>query len=324
MRAVLIRAYGQPDEFVIEAVPAKHAGRGEVLIGVKACGVNFLDSLMVAGNYQVRPPLPMTPGAEVAGVVKEVGAGVALPVGTRVLAIPGYGGYAEEVALDAARVFPIPAQMDFVTAAAFPIAYATAHHALKDRAQLEAGETLLVLGAAGGVGLAAIELGALMGARVIACASSDAKLALCQQYGAEALINYSDSNLRERVKELTGGEGVDVVFDPVGGAYAEPAVRSLRFAGRYLVIGFASGAIPSIPLNLVLLKISSIIGVFWGGYFQARPAQGAANMAELLDWYGQGRLHPHVSDTFPLNGYREALAAVTERRVHGKVVLRVE
>lgn len=322
MRAVLVKKYGQPEQIVVADVPAKRAGPGEVVIRVKACGVNFLDALMVQGHYQTKPPLPMTPGAEVAGLISEVGAGVAaLSVGTRVLAVPGHGGYAEEVALSTSRVFAIPEPMDFVTAAAFPIAYATSHHALKDRAQLKPGERLLVLGAAGGVGLTAVEIGTLMGARVIACASSEEKLALCREYGAHDVINYATSDVRERVRELTGGKGVDVVYDPVGGAFAEPAVRSLGFGGRYLVIGFASGEIPKIPLNLVLLKITSIIGVFWGAYSQARPEENAANMAELLAWYGAGRLRPHVSATYPLEGYAEALAAVTSRKVKGKVVL---
>ena len=325
MRAVLVKAYGEPDQLVIEDLAPKHPGGGQVVIDVKACGVNFLDSLMIAGKYQTRPPLPMTPGAEVSGVVKEVGAGVnGLPPGTRVLATPGYGGYAEEVAVDAARVFPLPEGMDFATAAAFPIAYATSHHALKDRAQLRAGETLLVLGAAGGVGLTAVEIGKILGARVIACASSERKLALCREYGADALINYSSADLRERVRELTAGAGVDVVYDPVGGEHAEPALRSLGFGGRYLVIGFASGTIPKVPLNLVLLKTTCIVGVFWGAYAQARPRENAANMAELLAWYAAGRLRPHVSNTFPLAGYREALAAVTGRGVQGKVVLLIE
>ncbi|HYC10442.1 MAG TPA: NADPH:quinone oxidoreductase family protein, partial [Steroidobacteraceae bacterium] len=235
---MLVREYGRPEQIVVADVPARQPGPGEVVIRVKACGVNFLDALMVQGTYQTKPPLPMTPGAEVAGVISETGAGVVgLSVGARVLAVPGHGGYADEVVLSASRVFAIPEQMDFVSAAAFPIAYATSHHALKDRAQLKAGEVLLVLGAAGGVGLTAVEIGALMGARVIACASSEEKLALCRQYGAQDLINYASSDLRERVRELTGGKGVDVVYDPVGGVYAEPAVRSLGFEGRYLVIG---------------------------------------------------------------------------------------
>ena len=322
MKAVLAKEFGPPEGLVFEEVSARHAGPGEVVISVKACGVNFLDALMVQGKYQTKPPLPFSPGAEVAGIVTEVGAGVTgLAQGARVLAFTGHGGYAEEVTAEASRVIPLPPQMDFVTAAAFPIAYATSHHALKDRAHLKSGETLLVLGAAGGVGLTAVEIGKIMGARVIACASSEDKLALCRQYGAEALINYATSDLRERVRELTGGKGVDVVYDPVGGTHAEPAVRSLGFDGRYLVIGFASGEIPRIALNLVLLKVSSIVGVFWGAFARAQPERNAANFAELLGWYVQGRLHPHVSGTFPLASYREALAAVTDRKVKGKVVL---
>jgi len=322
MKAVLAREFTSPERLTLEEVPARHPGRGEVVIAVKACGVNFLDALIVQGKYQLKPALPFSPGAEVAGIVREVGEGATGPaVGTRVLASIGFGGYAEEVAAEAARVIPLPPQMDFVTAAAFPIAYATSHHALKDRAQLEAGETLLVLGAAGGVGLTAVEIGKIMGARVIACASSEDKLALCREYGADALINYATADLRERLKELTGGRGVDVVYDPVGGAYAEPAVRSLAFEGRYLVIGFASGEIPKIPLNLVLLKTSSIVGVFWGAFARAQPERNAANMSQLLGWYTEGRLRPHVSGTYPLARYGEALAAVMERRAKGKVVL---
>ena len=322
MRAVLVKEFDRPEQFVIEEVPPRQAAPGEVVVTVKACGVNFLDGLTVKGNYQTKPPLPFTPGAEVAGVIREVGAGVTgLSVGMRVMAVTGFGGWAEEAAVPESRVFALPGGMDFTTAAAFPIAYATSHHALKDRAGLKAGETLLVLGAAGGVGLTAVELGKIMGARVIACASSEEKLALCREYGADALINYAASDLRERIRELTGGKGVDVVYDPVGGRYAEPAVRALGFQGRYLVIGFASGTIPSIPLNLVLLKITSIVGVFWGAYAQARPQHNAENLAQLLTWYGEGRLRPHISATFPLTSYREALEMVMNRKARGKVVM---
>ncbi|HXN79782.1 MAG TPA: NADPH:quinone oxidoreductase family protein [Steroidobacteraceae bacterium] len=325
MKAVLAREFALLDQLVLEEVPARHAAPGEVVISVKACGVNFLDGLMVQGKYQTRPPLPFSPGAEVSGVIKEVGTEVnGFAPGTRVLAFTGHGGYAEEVTVAAARVFALPAEMDFATAAAFPIVYATSHHALKDRAQLMAGETLLVLGAAGGVGLTAVEIGKLMGARVIACASSDDKLALCREYGADELINYASSDLRERVRQLTGGKGADVAYDPVGGAYAEPAVRALAFQGRYLVIGFASGEIPKIALNLVLLKVTSIVGVFWGAFAQAQPQRNAANIAELLSWYQQGRLRPHVSGTYPLASYREALDVVMNRRAKGKIVLLVD
>jgi NADPH2:quinone reductase len=322
MKAVLAKAYAPVEQLVVEEITPPHPGPGEVVIAVRACGVNFFDALIVQGKYQTKPPLPFSPGGEVAGVVTEVGEGVStLTPGTRVLAFTGYGGYAEQVATNASNVVALPPQMDFVIAAAFPITYATSYHALKDRGQLQPGETLLVLGASGGVGLAAVELGKLMGARVIACASSEEKLAVCREHGADALINYMSSDLRERVRELTDNKGVDVVYDPVGGAYAEPAVRSLAFGGRYLVIGFASGEIPKIPLNLLLLKVSSLVGVFWGAFAKARPARNAANLAELLGWCVEGRLKPHVSKTYSLASYREALDAVMSRKVLGKAVI---
>ena len=322
MKAVLAKEYAPVERLVLEEVAPPRPAPGEVLIAVEACGVNFFDALIVQGKYQTKPPLPFSPGGEVAGIVTQVGEGVTTQIpGTRVLAFTGFGGYAEQVATQASNVVALPAQMDFATAAAFPITYATSYHALKDRGQLKAGETLLVLGASGGVGLAAVELGKLMGARVIAGASSEEKLALCREYGADAHINYMASDLRERVRELTGNKGVDVVYDPVGGAYAEPAVRSLAFGGRYLVIGFASGEIPKIPLNLLLLKVSSLVGVFWGAFAKAQPARNAANLTELLGWYVQGRLRPHVSGTYPLARYAEALDAVMNRRVLGKAVL---
>jgi len=322
MKAVLAKAFGPPEQLVLEEVPPRQPARGEVVIAVKAGGVNFFDGLIVQGKYQTRPPLPFSPGGEVAGVISSVGQGVTgLETGMRVLAFTGHGGYAEEVAVDAASVIALPAQMDFATAAAFPITYGTSYHALKDRGQLRSGETLLVLGAAGGVGLAAVEIGKIMGARVIACASSDEKLALAREHGADALINYASSDLRERIRELTAGRGVEVVYDPVGGAYAEPALRSLGPGGRYLVIGFASGEIPKIALNLLLLKVVSMVGVFWGAFAKAQPQRNAANLTELLAWYTQGKLRPHVSATFPLERYREALEAVMQRKVLGKVVL---
>jgi NADPH:quinone reductase len=322
MKAVLAKAFGPLEQLVLEDAASKNPGPGELAIAVRACGVNFFDALIVQGKYQSRPPLPFSPGGEVAGVICGVGAGVTgLAEGTRVLAFTGHGGYAEEVIADAASVVALPEQMDFVTAAGFPITYATSYHALKDRGQLRSGETLLVLGAAGGVGLAAVEIGKIMGARVIACASSDEKLALAREHGADTLINYAASDLRERIREVTAGKGVDVVYDPVGGGYAEPALRSLAAGGRYLVIGFASGEIPRIALNLLLLKVVSLVGVFWGAFAKAQPQRNAANLAELLGWYTQGRLRPHVSATFPLERYREALDAVVQRQVLGKVVL---
>jgi NADPH2:quinone reductase len=322
MKAVLAKAFGPIEQLVLEEIAPRKPGPGEVAIAVRACGVNFFDALIVQGKYQTRPPVPFSPGGEVAGVVHAVGPGVTgLTAGARVLAFTGHGGYAQELIADAASVVALPEQMDFVTAAAFPITYGTAYHALKDRGQLRSGETLLVLGAAGGVGLAAVEIGKIMGARVIACASSDEKLALAREHGADELINYAVSDLRERIREVSAGKGVDVVYDPVGGGYAEPALRSLAVGGRYLVIGFASGEIPKIALNLLLLKVVSMVGVFWGAFAKAQPQRNAANLAELLAWYTQDRLRPHVSATFPLPRYREALDAVVQRKVLGKVVL---
>jgi len=323
VRAVLAKAFAPLEQLVLEEVAPRRAGAGQVVIAVKACGVNFLDGLIVQGKYQTRPPLPFSPGAEVAGLIKEVGPGVALTPGLRVLAVPGFGGFAQELVTDAAGVMALPPSMDFTTAACFPVVYATSLHALQARAQLRAGETLLVLGAAGGVGLTAVQIGKLLGARVIAAASSEEKLALCREHGADALINYKTSDLRERLKELTSGKGVDVVYDPVGGALAEPAVRSLALLGRYLVVGFASGEIPKIALNLLLLKQAALVGVFWGAYARARPEENTRAFAQLFAWYAEGRLRPHISQSFPLERYQEALDVVMHRRAQGKVALLV-
>jgi NADPH:quinone reductase len=325
VKAVLCKAFGEPDSLVIEEVAPLKAGPGQVVISVKACGINFFDGLMVQGKYQTKPPFPFSPGAEVAGIIRDVGADVTdFRPGMRVLAFAGVGGYAEEVAVETWRVLPIPAAMDFKTAAGFIITYGTSYHGLKDRAQLKPGETLLVLGAAGGVGLTAVEIGKVMGARVIAAASSPEKLALCKERGADDLINYSSEDLRGRLKELTGGNGVDVVYDPVGGAFAEPAIRSMAWQGRYLVVGFAAGDIPKIPTNLLLLKSSALLGVFWGAAVQRDPAQNARNMAALMTWLDQGKLKPHISATYPLTRAVEALNTVMQRKVMGKVILTTE
>lgn len=325
MKAILCKEFGPVENLVLEEVPSPTAGPGQVVLSVKACGINFPDGLIVQGKYQTKPPLPFAPGLEVSGVIKEIGSGViGLAVGQRVIAFPGVGGLAEELAVDAGLVFSMPDSMDFVSAGGFLITYATSHHALKPRGKLKAGETLLVLGAAGGVGLTAVELGKVMGARVIACASSDEKLALCKEYGADEGINYTTESIRDRVKEITGGKGVDVVYDPVGGDLAEPMVRSLAWMGRYLVIGFAAGGIPKIPLNLLLLKSSSIVGVYWGAALKADPEAGRADVAELLDWYDQGKLKPCVSATYPLDRAAEAILHVTGRQTKGKVVVVME
>lgn len=325
MRAVVCKEFGPRADLGIQEVDAPSVGAGQVVISVKACGINFFDGLIVEGKYQSKPDRPFTPGSEVAGVVKAVGAGVTLvKPGMRVLASVALGGYADEVVTDSWRVFPLPDNVGFVEAAGFIITYATSYHALKDRAQIKPGETLLVLGAAGGVGLTAVELGKLMGARVIAAASSEEKLDLCRAYGADETINYSSEDMRTRLKELTGGNGVDVVYDPVGGAMTETVVRNLAMFGRHLVIGFAAGDIPKIPLNLLLLKQTSLVGVFWGAFAKASIGQNATNMHELLTWFGEGRLKPHISADYPLERFADALDLVMERGVKGKVVLRMD
>jgi len=321
---VLCREYGPPESLVVEDVPSPAPGPGEVVVSVKAAGLNFPDVLIIQNKYQIKPPLPFSPGGEVAGVVKAVGEGVAgAKVGDAVMALTTYGGFAEEVKVDASRLLPIPPGMDFTTASAFVFAYGTSDHALRDRAALEAGETVLVLGAAGGVGLAAIEIAKALGARVIACASSDEKLAACREHGADETINYVTDDLRKRVDALTGGKGADVVYDPVGGAFTELALRSCAWRGRLLVIGFASGEIPKIPLNLALLKGCSIVGVFWGAFAKREPEAFAESIAGLARWYGEGKLRPHITATFPLDRAAEALSRMAGRTVVGKVVLTV-
>jgi len=299
-------------------------GPGEVVVSVKAAGVNFPDVLIIENKYQLKPPLPFSPGSEVAGVVKAIGSGVdGVTPGDRVFAITGYGAFAEEVKTEAARVLPIPNGMDFPTAAAFGLTYATSDHALRDRGQLTRGESLLVLGAAGGVGLSAIEIGKALGARVIAAASTDDKLAVCREHGADEVINYATEDLRERIKALTNGRGPDVIYDPVGGAYTEAALRSIAWRGRLLVIGFAAGDIPKIPLNLPLLKGASIVGVFWGEFSRREPARFAESITRLTRWFEAGAIKPHVSATFPLERAADALALMAQRKVIGKVVVTV-
>lgn len=325
MKAVLCKAYGPPETLVIEEVEALRPGPGQVVVDVKACGINFPDTLIIEGKYQFKPEMPFSPGGEVAGTVKAVGEGVKhVGVGDRVIAFTGWGGFAEEVAVEAQKLIPIPEKMDFVTASAFVMVYGTSHYALKGRGLLRPGETLLVLGAAGGVGLAAVELGKAMGARVIAAASSDEKLEVCRAHGADEVINYSTEDLKERIKTLTAGSGVDVIYDPVGGKYSEAALRGMAWEGRYLVIGFAAGDIPRIPLNLTLLKGCSIVGVFWGSFTSRNPQRNQEHLQELVTWFHEGKLKPHISATYPMNRVADALHDMQERRITGKAVLLVE
>ena len=322
VKAVLCKSYGPPDSLVFEDTASPAPGPGEVVIAARAAGVNFPDVLIIENKYQLKPPLPFSPGSEVAGVVRDVGEGVtSVKPGDRVMAITGYGAFAEEVKTEARRAIRIPDAMDFVVAASFGLTYATSDHALRDRGALGAGDTLLVLGASGGVGLAAIEIGKALGARVIACASSDDKLAACREHGADDGINYATEDLRERIRALTGGAGPDVIYDPVGGPYSEPALRSIAWRGRLLVVGFASGEIPKIPLNLTLLKGCAIVGVFWGDFARREPDRFSASMRQLFEWHAQGRLKPHVSATLPLARAAEALKQIAARKVIGKIVL---
>jgi NADPH2:quinone reductase len=322
MQAVVCNNWGLPETLVIEDLPDMVPGPGQVAIDVQSAGVNFPDYLIIQGKYQVKPPLPFTPGSELAGVVRAVGEGVSqYKIGDRVIAYTGRGGFAQQAVADARALMPMPPGMDFDTAAAITLTYGTSYHGVVDRAQLKAGETMLVLGAAGGVGLAAIEIGKAVGARVIAAASSDVKLDICRQHGADATINYSSGDLREAIKNATGGSGLDVVYDPVGGQYAEPAFRAIGWRGRYLVIGFANGEIPRLPLNLPLLKGASIMGVFWGEFVRRESHANAAAMRQLMAWLGEGKLRPHISGRYALAQTAQALNDMAARKVTGKIVI---
>jgi len=295
---------------------------GEVLIAIKAASLNFPDLLTVQNKYQFKPPLPFVPGSEYAGVVEAVGEGVKhLKVGDPVAAIGSSGGFGTHACVAAAGVMPLPPGFAFDDASAFVMTYATTHHALIDRAQLKAGETLLVLGAAGGVGTAAIQIGKVLGARVIAAASSDAKCDFCKSLGADATINYTAGNIRDELKKLTDGKGPDVVYDPVGGDVAEPVFRSIAWRGRYLVVGFAQGSIPALPLNLALLKGAAIVGVFWGDFARREPKANAANLAELARWYAEGKIKPAIDQKLPMRELPAAYARMDSRKVLGKLVM---
>ncbi|MDQ2819626.1 MAG: NADPH:quinone oxidoreductase family protein [Pseudomonadota bacterium] len=322
MKAVICKAWGPPDSLVVETVADLVPGPGEVLIDVHAAGVNFPDVLTVQGKYQFKPVLPFTPGVECAGVIRAVGDGVVqCAPGDRVIAFTQQGAFAEQAVVPAASVMPMPPGMDFDTAAAITLTYGTSHHAVVDRAALKAGETMLVLGAAGGVGLAAIEIGKALGARVIAAASSAEKLAVCRAHGADVCIDYSKEDLRAALKTATDGKGPDVIYDPVGGEYAEPALRAIGWRGRYLVVGFANGTIPALPFNLMLLKGASVIGVFWGEFVKREPKANLAAMGQLLGWLAEGKLRPHISARYRLDQTAQALNDMAARKVTGKVVI---
>lgn len=323
MKAVRCHELGHASNLKIEEIDNPTPGKGEVLIDVKAGGLNFPDVLMVAGKYQFQPELPFTPGGEGAGIVEDLGEGVTnVKIGDRVIFFNQAGAFAEKAVAPAMTLVPIPESMPFEVAAGFTITYATSYHALKQRANIQEGETLLVLGAAGGVGLATVELGKAMGATVIAAASTDEKLEFCKNAGADHVINYSTETLKDRVKEITGGKGVDVIYDPVGGDYTEAALRTMAPGGRLLVIGFAAGDIPKPPLNLCLLKQCSIVGVFWGNFARANPGQQIQNMQDMFQMFEKGTIKPLVNDVYGLDDAVQAFACLSERRAKGKVILK--
>ena len=323
MKAILCRRYGPPETLELADIPDPVAGPGEVVAKVEAVGLNFFDTLIIAGKYQTKPAFPFSPAAEFAGEVESVGPGVtAVRPGDRVAGNIGHGAARQRIAVAAERLVPMPDGLDFERAAGVIVTYGTALHALRDRAALRAGETLAVLGAAGGIGLAAIEIGKIMGARVIACASSADKLAFTRQHGADAAVNYADEDLKDALRRVSGGGGPDVIYDPVGGPLAEPALRALAWAGRFMVIGFAAGEIPRLPLNLALLKGCDIRGVYWGAWTEREPAASRANNVELMQWCAQGKLSAHVHEAFPLERIADALRALSGRKAMGKVILK--
>jgi NADPH2:quinone reductase len=322
MRAVVCEAWGGPELLVVKELPAAQAKPGEVVVKIHAAGVNFPDVLIIQKKYQVQPELPFIPGAEIAGEVTEVGDGVtALAVGDRVAALCSVGGFAGEIAIDAGKCIKIPDALSYDVAAGFMLAYGTSWHGVRDRAALQPGETMLVLGAAGGVGLSAVEIGKAIGARVVAAASSDEKCAICRAHGADEVINYATEDLREGIKR-TCGKGPDVIYDPVGGKYTEAAFRSIGWRGRHLVIGFADGNIPALMLNLALLKGASLVGVFWGEFARREPANNMKGVSEMLGWMKEGKIKPLISNTYALDEAPQALVAMAARKVTGKIVIR--
>jgi NADPH2:quinone reductase len=323
MKAVLCSRFGAIDDLVLSDIPEPIAGPGEAVVRIKAAALNFFDTLIIAGKYQHKPQFPFSPAAEFAGVVESVGTGVAgIAPGDRVMGNIGWGAAREAVAVPARQLVKIPDTLDFDHAAGLTVTYATTLYALRERGALKAGETLVVLGASGGTGLAAIEIGKIMGARVIACASSDEKLDFARSHGADVTVNYATGDLRSALKSLGSEQGIDVVYDPVGGPYAEPAMRSLGWEGRYLVVGFAAGEIPKLPLNLVLLKSCDIRGVLWGSWVRREPAAQHALMTQIVAWCAQGKLSAHVHAVYPLAEIATAMKAIADRKVMGKIVLR--
>jgi NADPH:quinone reductase len=322
VKAILCQRYGPPDDLVLADIPDPVAGPGEVVAKVAACGLNFFDTLIIAGKYQTKPPFPFSPGGELAGVVESVGSGVtAFKPGDRVMGYSNYNAARERIAVPATQIVKIAADLDFDRAAALTVTYGTAYHALAHRAAMRSGETLAVLGASGGVGLAAVELGNVMGARVIACASTDDKLVFARAHGAHEVVNYASEDLRDALRRLGGEHGIDVVFDPVGGPFSEPAVRSLAWEGRHLVVGFAAGDIPKLPLNLVLLKGCAVLGVFWGSWVRRDQERYQAALEQLAHWCAQGKLSCHVQQVYALAQTPAALKALADRAVMGKLVV---
>ncbi|KAA0077681.1 NADPH:quinone oxidoreductase family protein [Tardiphaga sp. P9-11] len=322
MKAILCSQFCEPDDLVLADIDDPVAADGQVVIAIKAAALNFFDILMIQGKYQIKPPFPFSPAAEVAGVIESIGSGVTgLKVGDRVVASVGHNGAREKIAVPAASAVKIPDNLDFDRAAGVIITYGTALHALEDRASPKPGETLAVLGAAGGTGLAACELGKLLGLKVIACASSDEKLEFAKKHGADIGLNYATEDLKEGLKKLTDGKGVDIIFDPVGGKYAEASLRAIAWEGRFLVIGFAAGDIPKMPLNLALLKGCDIRGVFWGAWVRQNPEKNRANLEKLVKWAAEGKISSHVDRTFPLAKTADALKVLAGRQAMGKVIL---
>ena len=322
MKAVLCKAYGAPEDLVLEDVAEPVPGEGEVLVDVKATALNFPDVLMIAGKYQSQPPFPFSPGGEIAGTVLETGSGVTeFAPGDKVFGGVGHGGFAERVAVAARSLQPLPEAMSFVEASGISTTYGTSYYALQQRAALQPGETLLVTGAAGGVGIAAVQLGKAMGARVIAAASSEQKLSVARDSGADELIDYSDGQLKDKVKALTGGKGADVIYDPVGGALFDQCLRCINWYGRILVIGFAAGDIPKAPINLILLKSCQVVGVFYGAWSARAPDENRANFRDILAFHAAGKIKPVVGGVHPLENYAKALNDLAQRRAIGKIVV---